>query len=166
MNDSSNTDPVERAINQWAIEKPQLETEPMAIIGRMLLLSKHLEAQISRLHKQHGLKLGEFDVLASLLRSGEPYALTPSALLEALMLTSGAMTNRLDRLATKGLIVRLSNPQDRRSVTVQLSESGYDLMTLLIEQHVTLQKELIAGISQNERGQLNATLTQWLTQFK
>ncbi|MFA0415051.1 MarR family winged helix-turn-helix transcriptional regulator [Vibrio renipiscarius] len=158
-------DPVERAVNQWATEKPQLDTEPMAIIGRMLLLSKHLETQISKLHKQHDLKLGEFDVLASLLRSGKPHALTPSELLDALMLTSGAMTNRLDRLEGKGLITRVSNKHDRRSVTVQLTESGFELMTQLIEQHVNLQKELIAGIAQQERGQLNAVLTQWLAAF-
>ncbi|KII76785.1 MarR family winged helix-turn-helix transcriptional regulator [Vibrio renipiscarius] len=158
-------DPVERAVNQWATEKPQLDTEPMAIIGRMLLLSKHLETQISKLHKQHDLKLGEFDVLASLLRSGKPHALTPSELLDALMLTSGAMTNRLDRLEGKGLITRVSNKHDRRSVTVQLTESGFELMTQLIEQHVNLQEELIAGIAQQERGQLNAMLTQWLAAF-
>lgn len=165
MKDSLGMDPVERAVNQWATEKPQLDTEPMAIIGRMLLLSKHLETQISKLHKQHDLKLGEFDVLASLLRSGKPHALTPSELLDALMLTSGAMTNRLDRLEGKGLITRVSNKHDRRSVTVQLTESGFELMTQLIEQHVNLQKELIAGIAQQERGQLNAMLTQWLAAF-
>lgn len=163
--DLTQLDPVERAIEQWAVEKPQLNTEPMAIIGRMLRLSKHVEAQIAKLHKQHGLKVGEFDVLASLFRSGRPYALTPSGLLGALMLTSGAMTNRLDRLEAKGLISRITNQQDRRSVTVQLTQHGRDLMAQLIEQHVTLQTELITAIPVNDRGAFNSLLKQWLTQF-
>lgn len=158
-------DPVERAITQWAVQKPHLDTEPMAIIGRMLRLSKHLETRIAKLHKQHDLKMGEFDVLASLLRSGEPYALTPNALLSALMLTSGAMTNRLDRLADKELVSRASNPLDRRSVSVQLTDKGLELIEHLIEQHVTLQQELMAGITVNERESLNQQLKQWLMTF-
>ena len=159
-------DKVQRAIDQWRVEKPKLETESMAIIGRMLRLGKHIETDITKLHKQYDLKLGEFDVLASLFRSGPPYALTPSALLSALMLTSGAMTNRLDRLEGKGRIARINSTQDRRSVTVQLTQTGYELIDQLIDQHVALQNQLIDTIPLEQRASLNRLLAQWLTQFE
>ncbi|WP_260260597.1 MarR family winged helix-turn-helix transcriptional regulator [Vibrio intestinalis] len=159
-------DTVENAICQWAKEKPKLDTQPMAIIGRMMRVTKHLETQIAQLHKQHGLKLGEFDVLASLLRSGAPYCLTPSELISALMLTSGAMTNRLSRLEAKGLIARIHSEQDRRSVSVQLTDQGFALIDPLISEHVALQTQLVESIPVDQREQLNQLLCGWLGQFE
>ncbi|MDA0148167.1 MarR family winged helix-turn-helix transcriptional regulator [Vibrio sp. LaRot3] len=159
-------DTVENAIQQWAKEKPQLDTQPMAIIGRMMRVTKHLETQIAELHKQHGLKLGEFDVLASLLRSGAPHCLTPSELISALMLTSGAMTNRLTRLEQKGLIARIHSEQDRRSVSVQLTDQGFALIDPLISKHVALQTQLVESIPAGQREQFNQLLCGWLGQFE
>ena len=97
-------DAIDRVVEQWAKEKPDLETEPMAIMGRVMRIAKYMETQVADLHKQYDMKLGEFDVLATLRRSGKPYRLTPSELIGSMMLTSGAMTNRLDKLEAKGLI--------------------------------------------------------------
>ena len=117
-------DDIDRLVAQWATEKPELDTEPMAIMGRLLRIAKKMETRVAQLHKQYDLTLGEFDVLATLRRSGEPFWLTPSELIDSMMLTSGAMTNRLDKLTSKGLIARQHNQSDRRSVPVQLTEKG------------------------------------------
>ena len=91
-------DAIDRVVEQWAKEKPELETEPMAMMGRIMRIAKYMETQVADLHKTYDMKLGEFDVLATLRRSGKPYRLTPSELIGSMMLTSGAMTNRLDKL--------------------------------------------------------------------
>ncbi|WP_367989702.1 MarR family winged helix-turn-helix transcriptional regulator [Vibrio sp. NTOU-M3] len=159
-------DAIKKVTNQWALEKPELETEPMAIMGRMMRLAKHLEGEVSELHRQYDLKMGEFDVLATLRRSGEPYALTPSELLSSLMLTSGAMTNRLDKLEAKGLIARQHNQEDRRSVTVALTEKGFTLIDSLICKHVAKQQELVRSLNGAQRTELNKLLKYWLAQFE
>ncbi|MGD8170664.1 MarR family winged helix-turn-helix transcriptional regulator [Vibrio sp. TRT 21S02] len=159
-------DAIEKVTNQWALEKPELETEPMAIMGRMMRLAKHLEGEVSELHRQYDLKMGEFDVLATLRRSGEPYALTPSELLSSLMLTSGAMTNRLDKLEAKGLIARQHSQEDRRSVTVALTEKGFTLVDSLICEHVAKQQELVRSLNGVQRTELNKLLKYWLAQFE
>jgi DNA-binding MarR family transcriptional regulator len=159
-------DDVDRVVQQWAMEKPQLDTLPMAILGRMMRLFKHLEAQISACHKELGLTMGEFDVLATIRRSGTPYALTPSDLLSSMMLTSGAMTNRVDKLEGKGLVVRSHCTQDRRSVTVALSAEGLALIDHAIEAHVHLQQQLTQGLSDGDKAVLNALFKQWLLQFE
>ncbi|MGF1910836.1 MarR family transcriptional regulator [Vibrio kasasachensis] len=159
-------DVIERAIEQWHCEVPGLNTEPLAIIGRILRISKHLESEMARLHKLYELKPGEFDVLVSLFRSGAPHALTPSDLIDAMILTSGAMTNRLDKLEHKSLIVRIHSEIDRRSVKVQLTESGYHLINNILREHIALQENLIAQINPSERPELNQLLTTWLSQFE
>ena len=117
-------DAIDRVVEQWAKEKPELETEPMAMMGRIMRIAKYMETQVAELHKKYDMKLGEFDVLATLRRSGKPYRLTPSELIGSMMLTSGAMTNRLDKLEAKGLISREHSKEDRRSVSVQLTKDG------------------------------------------
>ncbi len=159
-------DAVDRVIKQWAAEKPNLDTEPMAIIGRFIRISKYLESEVAKLHKRYDLKLGEFDVLATLRRSGEPYSLTPSELINSMMLTSGAMTNRLDKLAAKALICREHSQQDRRSVSVQLTAQGLELIDQLVEEHVIIQQGLVEKIPPEQRGEVNMLLKGWLAHFE
>lgn len=151
-------DAVDRLVAQWAREKPDLETEPMAIMGRLLRVSKYMETQVAQLHKQYGLTFGEFDVLATLRRSGKPFQLTPSELIDSMMLTSGAMTNRLDKLTSKGLITRQSNQSDRRSLPVQLTKQGIVLIDRILEEHVQMQGQLVKGLSQEQKKQINQNL--------
>lgn len=159
-------DAIDRVLAQWQTERPQLNTLPMGIMGRMMRLSKHLEVAVAEVHKRYGLKMGEFDVLATLLRSGEPYRLTPSELLDSMMLTSGAMTNRLDKLEQKGLVHRLHSIADRRSIEVQLSDDGLDLVNELVIEHVKIQEALVEGLSGAEQEQLTQLLKLWLSNFE
>ncbi|MGR5276012.1 MarR family winged helix-turn-helix transcriptional regulator [Vibrio rotiferianus] len=159
-------DAIDRVVSQWAKEKPDLDTEPMAIMGRLMRIAKHMENHVAEVHKRYDLKMGEFDVLATLRRSGEPYRLTPSELISSMMLTSGAMTNRLDKLEKKGLIDREHSKEDRRSVTVQLTSKGFELIDVLIEQHLQAQHELMGSLTSDERGQVNQALKLLLPQYE
>jgi len=153
-------------VEQWQKEKPHLDTTPMALIGRLLRISKHVETRIAQCHKNFSLTLGEFDVLAALRRSANRSSLTPSELIDALLLTSGAMTNRLDKLAEKGLISRCHSEEDRRSVTVALTDKGRELIDEAIEVHVSVLDELIKSISSEDKQLLNGILNKWLGQFE
>ncbi|PQJ49218.1 MarR family transcriptional regulator [Vibrio jasicida] len=159
-------DAIDRVVSQWAKEKPELDTEPMAIMGRLMRIAKHMENHVAELHKRYDLKMGEFDVLATLRRSGQPYRLTPSELISSMMLTSGAMTNRLDKLEKKGLIAREHSKEDRRCVTVELTEKGFELIDSLIEQHLQAQHELMGSLSNAEKGQVNQALKLLLPQYE
>lgn len=159
-------DAVDNILAQWAKEKPGMDTLAMGIMGRFARLIKHLEQAISDCHKAYDLKPGEFDVLATLRRSGAPYRLTPSDLLSAMMLTSGAMTNRLDRLEEKGLIVREHSQTDRRSIEVCLTAKGISTLAQVLTSHVETQKKALAGLSQDEQQVLNGLLKSWLRQFE
>ncbi|EGR3263747.1 MarR family transcriptional regulator [Vibrio parahaemolyticus] len=159
-------DAIDRVVTQWAKEKPDLDTEPMAIMGRLMRIAKHMECRVADLHKQYDLKMGEFDVLATLRRAGAPYRLTPSELIASMMLTSGAMTNRLDKLEKKGFIAREHSKEDRRSVTVELTTEGLALIESLIQEHVDVQHSLISGLSADEKSQVNQALKLLLSQFE
>ncbi|TEW55775.1 MarR family transcriptional regulator [Psychromonas sp. RZ22] len=159
-------DRVDVVIQQWKIEKPLLDTEPMALIGRLLRVNKHLETSMAKCHQKFGLTLGEFDVLATLKRSANHDGLTPSELLEALLLTSGAMTNRLAKLESKKLIVRVQSEHDKRSVFVALTAQGHALIDRIIEEHVQLQQTLVASLTQTEKQVLNNSLKTWLADFE
>jgi DNA-binding MarR family transcriptional regulator len=159
-------DKLDLVVKQWHIEKPHLDTTPMALIGRLLRISKHLETRITQCHKNFALTLGEFDVLATLRRAANNSCLTPSELISALLLTSGAMTHRLDTLSEKKLILRAHNAQDRRSVTVALTDQGRALIDQAIEAHVAVLKELVNSLSAADKSMLNGTLTIWLGQFE
>ncbi|WP_394204480.1 MarR family winged helix-turn-helix transcriptional regulator [Shewanella waksmanii] len=159
-------DGVDRLIGQWAEQKPHLDTAPMAVLGRLLRLTKHIESQLSACQKQFGLNMGEFDVLATLRRAGAPYRLTPSDLLGAMMLTSGAMTNRLDKLEAKQLIERVHSKADRRSVSVALTTEGVALIDKAVEAHVASQQQLVKQLSAQELVQINQLLKGWLQSFE
>ena len=159
-------DAIDKVVGQWAQEKPDLNTEPMAIMGRLMRIAKYMETEVAQLHKRYDLKLGEFDVLATLRRSGAPYRLTPSELIDSMMLTSGAMTNRLDKLESKGLIEREHSKEDRRSVTVELTQDGFALIDQIIEEHAEVQTKLVEGMSSNQKKQINSILKAWLTQYE
>jgi len=159
-------DGIDLVVDQWAQEKPDLDCSGMALIGRIMRLTVHCGNKILQCHKSYGLKPGEFDVLATLLRSGNNYCLTPSQLISAMMLTSGAMTNRLDKLEMKRLITRVHSKQDRRSVSIGLTEQGQSLINEVIEAHAKIQNELVASLSESEKPALNKLLKTWLSDFE
>jgi len=148
-----------KAIEQWKRERPDLDVSPMGVLGRLNEASSLIARdRLAPLFARFGLQAGEFDVLATLRRSGSPYALTPTALYEATMVTSGAMTNRLDRLEKAGLILRGPHPNDRRGIVVQLTEKGLALIDEALTAHVANEHEILAGLTPAERETLSHLL--------
>ena len=131
----------------------------MALFGRLNEISQRaLRDHMRPLFAEHGLQRGEFDVLATLRRSGEPHALNPTALYEATMVTSGAMTARLDRLERMGLIERRRDPSDRRGTLVALTPEGLALIDGLLPRHVANQARLLECLAEDERERLTTLL--------
>src|SRR4051812_33901093 len=152
-----------KAIEQWQRERPDLDVSPMAVIGRLNEVSSLIARdRLAPLFARYGLQSGEFDVLATLRRSGSPYALTPTALYEATMVTSGAMTNRLDRLEQSGLIVRGPHPGDRRGVVVKLTGKGLALIDEAVAAHVANEHEILSGLARPEQTMLARLLEKLL----
>lgn len=145
------TDHVDFVIQQWRDERPDIDPSPMAVIGRLVRLSSIINIELQQVFTTYNLNIGEFDVLATLRRSGKPYALTPNSLFKALMLTSGAMTNRVDRLESKKLVKRTPDPNDRRSIIVSLTPKGVALINEAISDHVNKGSKLLSCLSKNEQ---------------
>lgn len=158
------------AAEQWQRELPQLDTRAMQLVGQLGTVAQLMARDwLNPLFAEHGLQPGEFDVLATLRRSGAPYALTPTALYEAAMLSSGGMTNRIDRLETAGLIERRKHPTDRRGVLVALTSEGRELIDKLVLLHVANEQRMLAALTAREQtqlGQLLAKLLQGMAQAK
>jgi DNA-binding MarR family transcriptional regulator len=149
-------DAVDRILGQWRRERPDLEDEmwPMGLVGRIQRLERILERELKAFYAQRDLELWEADVLLTLRRAGAPYALTPGALLKAAMITSGAMTNRIDRLAAKGLVERSPGPDDRRSVRVQLTPRAHELIDEFFAAHLANEARLFSALTAEQRAQL------------
>ena len=158
------------AAEQWQRELPQLDTRAMQVVGQLGTVAQLMARDwLNPLFAEHGLQPGEFDVLATLRRSGAPYALTPTALYEAAMLSSGGMTNRIDRLETAGLIERQKHPTDRRGVLVALTSEGKELIDKLVPLHVANEQRMLGALTAREQtqlGQLLAKLLQGMAQAK
>jgi len=153
-------DRVELAIEQWRCERPDLELLPMEIVARLTTAAALIVRQrLSPFFERHGLQTGEFDVIATLRRSGAPYRLTPTALYESAMMSSGGMTARIDRLERAGLVERRPNPKDRRGTLVGLTKPGLDLVNDLVGGHVANEREAIADLSHDEQVELNRLLS-------
>lgn len=152
-------DPVDAAVEQWARERPDLDgLDAMATLGRLGRLAALAGSAVDAGLKPYGLKVGEFDVLACLRRSGEPYELTPTALVGHLLLSSGAMTNRLDGLERSGLIRRRPDPNDRRGVLIGLTAEGRKLIDRAVEGHVANEQRILSVLSAKDRAALDRAL--------
>jgi DNA-binding MarR family transcriptional regulator len=152
-------DRAEMAVEQWGRERPDLPALPMAIFGRLSDASERaLRDHMNPLFADAGLQPGEFDVLATLRRSGDPYVLSPTTLYEALMISSGGMTNRLDRLERAGLVERRPDPNDRRGKLIALTDKGRQVIDETIGRHVANEKRLLSVLTMAEQERLNALL--------
>jgi DNA-binding MarR family transcriptional regulator len=153
------TDRAQRAQEEWLREQPGIDVSVMATVGRLLEAAHLLERdRLAPMAARFGLQKGEFDVVATLRRAGAPYELTPKALYEGLMLSSGAMTSRLDRLEEADLIARHPSPTDRRSVLVRLTARGLALIDDILPQHIANEQQALAALSLRERAQLDRLL--------
>ncbi len=147
---------------EWAAECPDLDTSPLETIGRILRAGHLADAAIRGTLRRHGLDRGGFDVLASLRRAGPPYQLTPTRLYEELMLTSGAVTHRVDALERAGLVQRCGGQRDRRSTLVGLTAQGTALIGEAMGAHLSCEQELIAALPAADRQALAALLQKLL----
>lgn len=161
-----NCDPVDTILAQWQRERPDLDVSPMGIIGRMGRLSKHLERAIQETVSDFGLNGGEFDVLATLRRSGQPYQLTPTDLFNSLMVSSGTMTHRIDRLEQADLVKRIPDPSDRRGTLIQLTSKGFNVIEKAVEAHVANIHRLLVILDEAERKVLAQLLHKLLISFE
>lgn len=159
-------DHVDRILAQWRRERPDLDVGPMGLLGRLARLATHLGREVERTFLELGLTSASFDVLAALRRSGKPYQLSPGDLLATMMITSGTMTNRIDQLEKAGLVERLTNPEDRRSVLIALKPEGLDLVERAVTAHVTNQHRLTALLEPDERATLDMILRKYLAKFE
>lgn len=152
-------DRASRAEQQWKKECPELSTESMVIFGRLGELYQLVSQKVLAPNfADFGLQPGEFDVLATLRRSGEPYTLAPTELYQTAMISSGSMTNRLDHLAKAGLVERLPNPKDKRGNLVKLTTKGRAVIDAAIVPHIDNQTDILAVLSSQEREQLSSML--------
>ena len=159
-------DPVDQILAQWLRERPDLDVSPMGIIGRMGRLSKHLERAIQVTFLEFGLTISEFDVLAALRRSGQPYQLSPTELFQTLMVSSGTMTHRIDRLEQAKLVKRIPDPNDRRGTLIQLTDEGFDVIEKAVEAHVTNEHRALNALEKSEREALAGLLRKLLISFE
>ncbi|WP_418957080.1 MarR family winged helix-turn-helix transcriptional regulator [Streptomyces tritici] len=156
-------DAVDAITDQWAVVRPDLETLPMAVFGRIYRLALAMRGRVDKAYAPYGMALGEFDVLATLRRSGEPYTLSPRELSATLMITTGGMTGRLDRLEKAGLLSRSPDPNDRRALRVTLSERGRELVDLAVTAGVERQREALeSALTREEAEQLAGLLRKLL----
>jgi DNA-binding MarR family transcriptional regulator len=159
MDKSPQADAVDRILEQWKRERPDLDCSPMGPIGRLKRCAMLLEPRVEAAFIRHDLVRWEFDMLATLRRAGEPFTLSPTQLFSTLMITSGTMTHRLKALEKRGFIHRLANPKDARSMLVALTPEGRERIDLAVETHVENERQLLAGLSAEQRQRLNDALT-------
>lgn len=143
----SSPDAVDVIIDQWAAERPELETPAMAVFGRIYRIARDMGDRQEKAYARFGITRGEFDVLATLRRSGAPYALSPRELSATLMLTTGGMTGRLDRLERAGLLARSPDPHDRRGLQVTLTQQGREIVDESVVAGLEVQRKAIDGLS-------------------
>jgi DNA-binding MarR family transcriptional regulator len=151
-------DEVDRIVAAWQRERPDLDVSPLQVLSRVTRLARHLDRARSAAFARHGLETWEFDVLAALRRSGAPYRLSPGQLVAQTMVTSGTMTNRIDRLAGRGLVRRLPDPADGRGVMVQLEDSGRLLADAALADLLEIERGVLAVLEPGDHERLSGLL--------
>lgn len=152
------TNHVDRVLEQWARERPDLDVSPMAVIGRLSRVSRRFDAELADTFAAHGLDGAAFDVLATLRRSGPPYTLTPKELTASSMVTSSAIAQRLNRLEAQGLVRRSPHAADGRGKEVALTEAGRTVVDGALPDHLATEQRLLAALSTTEAQTLAALL--------
>src|SRR3954452_3730332 len=148
------TDEVDAIVRAWQAERPDLDLAPIQVLSRISRIAQLLDERRSQAFAEHGLAAHEFDVLAALRRSGRPYEQTPGQLIEATHVTSGTMTNRLDRLAEGTLVVRRPHPDDGRQLLIRLTALGKRRVDAALEELLAGERALLAGLSAAQRRSL------------
>lgn len=159
-------DEVDRIVAAWEQELPGLDTAPLAVLSRITRLAKHLDRARRRTFAGHDLEVWEFDVLAALRREGAPYELSPGELIHQTLSSSGTMTNRIDRLAGRGLVERAVNPDDRRGVRVRLTDAGAQAVHGALADLLEFERHLLESLPVQSRDEVAAALRVLLLGFE
>lgn len=144
-------DTVDRLLKQWRAERPELDISPLGVAIRIEMLAKLMRKDTAESLEQLGLKTSEYDVLSVLRRQGEPYEMPMTELARCSLLTSGAMTSRIDQLIGKGLVRRDPDPDDRRGVRVRLTKKGLKLVDQAIGSRLNAAESSVGNLSRKER---------------
>lgn len=159
-------DHVDKILAQWRRERPDLDIAPMGLIGRLKRLTLCLTREMDKTWAEYGLNSASFDVLATLRRSGPPFALSPGDLMATTMVTSGTMTNRIDQLEKAGLVARRKNPEDGRGFLISLTDKGFAVIDAAVTAHAQTQERLVSDLSEKDRKKLDALLKIFLADFE
>ncbi|WP_459298005.1 MarR family winged helix-turn-helix transcriptional regulator [Arthrobacter monumenti] len=150
---------MDRIIAQWAMARPDVDVSPMAVLGRLSRLTRVFERELQVVFSQHGLQPGEFDLLATLRRADtDGQGLTAGELADSAMVTSGAITNRLDRLLAKALITREADPHSRRTIRIALTQRGQEVVDAALQDHVANEERLLSTMTPDQREHLEGLL--------
>ncbi len=164
--DAGDSDHVDHLVEQWARERPDLPTDALAVAARILRLQRFLDDRVDASLVSSGLNRGEMNVLATLRRAGPPHELTPTELYQGLLLSSGAMTNRIDHLEERGYVRRTPDHQDRRRIRVALTATGREVIDTAMEQHVADLEQHLGFLDPDEHQQLTRLLRRMLLEFE
>jgi DNA-binding MarR family transcriptional regulator len=146
-------DTVDRISDEWAAVRPDLDSSPLAVVGRVSRLSRLIDRRLAENFARHGIEAWMYDVLATLRRSGEPYEMTAGELVARTMVTTGAMTNRVDRLVERGLVSR-ATAGDRRKVLVRLTPAGRALVDEVVPGHLATEREALSALTAGQQRDL------------
>lgn len=159
-------DEVDRLVAAWVRERPDLDVRPMEVLSRLTRLARYLDRARGTAFAAHDLEVWEFDVLAALRRTGKPYMLSPGALVAQTMVTSGTMTNRIDRLEARGLVTRQPDPTDRRGVRVRLTAPGKDSVDEALADLLGREQDLLGTLSSRQQESLSGLLRALVLPFE
>lgn len=162
---SGHEDEVDRIIAAWTRVRPDLDVSPLAVLSRVSRLDRHMDHARRGAFARNELEPWEFDVLAALRRAGEPHVLSPGALVTQTMVTSGTMTNRIDRLEARGLVERAPSPDDRRGVLVRLTESGLTRVDSAFSDLLAVEHEVLAALNPADEPAMADLLRRLVAQF-
>jgi DNA-binding MarR family transcriptional regulator len=151
-------DEVDRIVGAWVRERPDLDFAPLQVLSRVGRLARHLDRARRTAFTASGLESWEFDVLSALRRAGAPYQLSPKALLQQTLVSSGTMTNRIDRLVTRTLVERRTDPHDGRGILVTMTDDGRQRVDTAISTLLVSENELLDGLSAGDQERLAALL--------
>jgi DNA-binding MarR family transcriptional regulator len=153
-----NEDAIDRIVQQWNRERPDLDVSVTHVLQRISRVYLLQSASFAAVFERFGITFGEFEVLAALLRSGPPHQMSPGELVDAVVLSSGAMTNRIDRVEALGLVERRPDPDDRRGTLVALTGEGERTVDAAVVEHLANEERLLGALSANERRTLAGLL--------
>jgi DNA-binding MarR family transcriptional regulator len=159
-------DETDGLLDAWGRERPDLDVAPLAVLSRVTRLARHLDRERRAAFAEQGLEAYEFDVLTALRRAGPPYELTPGQLVRETLVGSGTMTNRLDRLEARGLVGRRPDPEDGRARRIRLTDQGRDRADAAFADLLGRERQLLGGLSEDERDGLARLLRTVLVNFE